>query len=140
MPRYGCDAITDDGTCFNHFTSSGVNWENARQRCISWGYDLASVKNPQENSLLFGTRSSSSSTRCWIGLNDISSEGTFVWSDGSDSLYRKWKVPEPNNYKNEDCVHFWDATKIWNDFPCTNMLTCFFCSTNGENTVILIFK
>ena len=110
VPRYGCDVITDDGSCFSYFTSSGVNWENARQKCISWGYDLASVKDPQENSLLDATRTSSSPTGCWIGLNDRSSEGTFVWSDGSDSLYRNWQVDQANNYReSQDCARFLES-------------------------------
>ena len=132
-PTYGCDAITDDGTCFTHFTSSKISWYIARQQCISLGYNLATVKNPQENSLLYSTRTSSSSTDCWIGLNDENSEGTFVWPDGSDSLYRNWRVGQPDDYRNaEDCVHFWDKAD-WNDRSCTHTLACFFCSTSGKN-------
>ena len=46
---------------------------------------------------------------CWIGFNDAAREGTFVWSDGSESDYTNWNQidyhndqgggcgPEPNN-------------------------------------------
>ena len=95
------------------------------------------MKNPQENSLLYATRSSSSSTHCWIGLNDISSEGTFVWSDGSDALYRNWKVGEPNNHGSEDCVYYRE-NRNWNDLSCTRTRTCLFCSTNGKNLVMMV--
>ena len=138
VPKYGCDALTIDGTCFSHFTSSGVNWENARKKCTSWGYDLASLKNYQEDTLLYGTRSSSSSSGCWFGLNDRSREGTFVWSDGSDSLYINWNANEPNSKGgNEDCGEIWGITN-WNDLTCAWNLQCYFCSTKGKNTVKII--
>ncbi|KAI6661817.1 Phosphatidylinositol phosphatase PTPRQ-like isoform X2 [Oopsacas minuta] len=129
-PSYGCDAITNGGTCFSYFTtSSGVSWENARQRCNSWGYDLATVTSSQENSLLYNTRSSSSSADCWIGLHDLHSEGSYVWSGGSYSSYRNWNDGEPNNLYDEDCVHFFDSI-YWNDLLCTLTLNCYFCSAN----------
>ena len=140
VPTYGCDAITDDGTCFSYFTStSRINWETARQRCLLWGYDLASVKNSQENSLLYATRSTSNSVNCWIGLNDRSSEGLYVWSDGSNSLYRNWRFGEPNNQENEDCVHFFNNVD-WNDKSCTYTVSCFFCSSTGKNTLMILSR
>ena len=92
------------------------------------------MKSSQENTLLYATRSSSSSTDCWIGLNDISSEGIFVWSDGSDSLYRNWGRRQPNNDRGVgDCVsHYNDPD--WRDRPCTETPTCYFCGTNGKKT------
>ena len=43
---------------------------------------------------------------CWIGINDLSSEGTYVWIDGSDSTYRHWNPGEPhaNSYSIYDAV------------------------------------
>ena len=132
-PRYGCDAITDDGTCFIHYTSSGSSWHNAKRSCISRGYNLATVKNPRENYILYSTRYSSSSKDCWIGLSDINNEGEFVWSDGSTDYYRNWHDHEPNHLKYEDCVHFWGGA-TWNDRPCSHIYNCYFCSTNGKKT------
>ena len=69
---------------------------------------------------------------CWIGLNDIDNENTFVWADGSSSTYRKWNSGEPNDSGgNEDCVHIF-GTEYWNDIPCTHTLGCYFCSSTGE--------
>ena len=90
------------------------------------------MKSSQENTLLYATRSSSSSTDCWIGLNDISSEGIFVWSDGSDSLYRIWGRRQPNNdFGIGDCVSHYNGPD-WRDRRCTDSPTCYFCSTNGK--------
>ena len=50
----------------------------------------------------------------WIGLNDLDSEGTYVFSDGtpmSEHWYiSNWAEGEPNNNNNEDCVVF--ATSV----------------------------
>ncbi|XP_071485675.1 echinoidin-like [Diadema antillarum] len=69
----------------------------------------------------------------WFGLNDIDSEGTFVWSDGSPVDYTKWIPGQPTNYGgNEDCGHMWyrdaqtDTTRDWNDAPCSSEVS-FIC-------------
>ena len=79
------------------------------------------------------TRSNSSSTQCWIGLNDIKNEGIFVWSDGSGSFYRNWGYNQPNNdYGVGNCVSLWHIPD-WRDRPCADLPTCYFCRTNGED-------
>ena len=44
----------------------------------------------------------------WVGLNDIATEGTFVWDDGeplSDEMNQYiWDDGQPNNNGNEDCA------------------------------------
>ena len=66
-----------------------------------------------------------------VGLNDIGTEGTFVWSDGSNSSYRNWISGEPNNAGDEDCAHSQPIT--WNDLPCSQPVACYYCSLlNGE--------
>ena len=34
---------------------------------------------------------------CWIGANDLETEGTFVWSDGTELDYTNWYPGQPNN-------------------------------------------
>ena len=120
-----CDAVSSDGICYSYFSGSNINWNSARSKCIAWGGDLATVKSYDDNSLMYNTAPAGSS--CWIGLNDIASENTFVWADGSTSTYRLWGGSEPNNYGNEDCTHTF-YSKYWNDLPCTRGLSCYFCS------------
>ena len=63
-------------------------------------------------------------TDWWIGLNDHSSEGRFVWTTGEATSYTAWSPGEPNNSyldgSAENCVHIgWYApTSAWNDFGC----------------------
>ncbi|KAI6660002.1 hypothetical protein LOD99_14343 [Oopsacas minuta] len=128
VPTTGCDVVTNDGTCFSYFTSTGTNWADARLQCVVSGYDLATVTSTEENTLMYGTLTDST-VRCWIGLNDINAEGTYIWADGSDSAYRNWAPGEPNSNGNEDCVQTFGNPK-WNDLRCTNLLMCYFCSTH----------
>ena len=71
-------------------------------------------------------------TNCWIGLNDIDNEGTFVWADGSGSTFRFWASGQPNDDQdNQDCVETYGDVS-WNDLPCDYTVTCYFCSKAGE--------
>ena len=66
-----------------------------------------------------------------MGLIDINNDNTFVWTDGSSSTYRFWSSGQPDNSGGaEDCVGTW-IDEHWNDYPCSYILYCYFCSTTG---------
>ena len=132
VPSSGCNLITSENKCFSYFNHSSINWNDARVNCQIWGGDLASIASADENAAVDSIRSSSIDGSCWIGLNDIETEGTFVWSDGSNSSYRNWAGSAPNNTGgNEDCAHVEPIT--WNDLTCNISLPCYYCSLlNGE--------
>ena len=65
----------------------------------------------------------SQSTKFWIGINDLGTEGTFQYTTGGDLVYTNWANGEPNNanFDGEDCVETYsDAT--WNDQHCTDQI------------------
>ena len=71
---------------------------------MSRGYDIATVTSIEENTLMYSTATDSSI--CWIGLNDIDTEGVYVWADGSYSHYAPWYSGQPDDYeRSEDCVN-----------------------------------
>ena len=60
-----------------------------------------------------------------LGL-DLTTE---VWTNKEINSFRLWAPQQPNDWKNEDCVHTLGAKYgyNWNDVPCTNChnYTCF---------------
>ncbi|XP_022806257.1 uncharacterized protein LOC111343357 [Stylophora pistillata] len=59
----------------------------------------------------------------WIGLNDVTTEGDFLWPDGSHVTYEKWHANEPNNaYKYQDCVQMLISDGTWEDTSCGKRL------------------
>ena len=65
---------------------------------------------------------STSWTSCvlYIGGNDLSVEGNFVWSsDGRPLSYTNWSPVEPNsNTADDDCIVMIYSGGRWADFGC----------------------
>ena len=114
-----------DGFCY--FTSSAcAAWLTAASNCSAMGSSLVTVHNHEENVYI---QHRHHGERSWIGLNDRSVEGSFVWINTELSGFRVWAPKQPNNFKNEDCVHTLGAKHDyeWNDVPCDSCFnyTCF---------------
>ena len=59
----------------------------------------------------------------WIGLNDVSSEGTFLWPDGTHVTYTKWSSKPRDNQNNyQDCVRMIADKGAWDDTGCAKQL------------------
>ena len=58
-----------------------------------------------------------SNSGTWIGLNDRTTEGTFVWQNGSALGYLNW-LGEPSGGSSENCGNFRQATGFWRDGNC----------------------
>ena len=113
------------GYCY--FTSSTCSsWPTAKKKCIEMGSHLATVHNQEENVYIQHRHNGEKS---WIGLNDRSVEGSFVWTNKGTSSFRFWAPNQPNNYTDQDCVHTLGAKNeyTWNDVSCDNCFkfTCF---------------
>ncbi len=61
----------------------------------------------------------------WIGLNDLDTEGTFVWEDNTPLGFTSWKPGDPNNMWNlEHCVEVnYEQRGYWNDIGCGDLKT-----------------
>ena len=82
------------------------SWHESRQYCRNWGGDLAvhGVKTMQNRQKLM--ENFSKGRYVWIGVNDIASEGNWMWVNGkrassSDIIWASW---EPNGGDDHDCV------------------------------------
>lgn len=136
-----CDGIVDLEECPCSFDSregrvflfcaERLSWAGALEACRSLGYDLASVRDIQENAWVSRRSSDFMLEDVWIGLNDIRDGGVFVWSNGDPSSFRFWNDGQPNNRNDQDCteIHTQDDWALtWNDEECEEAQS-FVCST-----------
>lgn len=90
---------------------------DARSWCQARNGQLASVGSSAENTAITGMFSGGETV--WIGGNDVVTEGTWVWEDGSPWSYINWASGEPNNVGNEDCLALRTFDAFWNDSACS---------------------
>ncbi|GAB0184746.1 macrophage mannose receptor 1-like [Grus japonensis] len=81
-------------------------WREARISCNGSNGDLASIHNPEEHAFILSQLGYKAVDELWIGLNDLSTQMYFEWSDGTPVTYTKWLPGEPTHAINgrEDCV------------------------------------
>ncbi len=95
---------------------SGVSWTDAEAEAIDLGGHLVTINDAAENAWILSAfpGGGANDFYVWIGLNDVASEGTFVWSSGEPVTYTNWFTGEPNDFNGiEDYVHIYN-------FPSTN--------------------
>lgn len=115
------------------------NWTEAKNMCRAAGLQMAKVTTLAEHLEIVaaaeyflgpkknGTRFWANENWFWIGLNDLSQEGNFTWSDGENfdhsADWIEWKGPQPDNSLNhglggQDAVAIskwgdWDDSFSW---------------------------
>lgn len=121
---YACPmgSLESNGKCLV-VSNMMAAWTPARDACRSMGGDLATIHDAAENqALLANIYGKVAAPYVWIGLNDMDSEGNFVWSDGSPADYRNWFPGDPTNggmAGPENCVALGTtAYRMWNDATC----------------------
>jgi hypothetical protein len=112
----------DDCTLFQRSGSAywlcdGGRWTDVQPLCASFGANLASIQDADEN--LFLTLMGDGNTN-WIGLNDIGNEGVFTWVDGAPVEYTNWVDGiEPGVELDYNCAGV-DSQGEWHSLNCTN--------------------
>lgn len=137
--------------CYRYI-STEATWNGARQICSeltnSNGYTtprLASIHSKDENDFLYNYwvfsrneippyviyNSNTEYPGVFIGLNDVQTEGTFRYTDGTPYDFSNFLPGEPNNCcGGEDAVHFWDGPGHfggWNDLAVDTWTFPSFC-------------
>ncbi|MCB0693121.1 MAG: HYR domain-containing protein [Lewinellaceae bacterium] len=83
-------------------TNSLFQWTNGQAFAASYGGHLASIGSSAENQYLSGVLQL---PEAFIGLNDLSVEGQFVWASLQPFNFSNWEIGQPQNINgNEDVV------------------------------------
>ena len=83
------------------------SWYQARQYCLDRGQNLASF-HELETAVLAGWYFLGlvGVTEAWIGLNDIETEGTYAWTDGTSVDFEHFVIDFPHDWDEYlDCVY-----------------------------------
>ena len=106
------------------------------QRQCTGGYTLANIPSAEVNTFI---TTLVGGVDAWIGLNDKTTEGTYLWSDGSAlGTYKNWKTNQPNSdssvRESQDCVKIeGDNAGVWDDVLCSKTLV-FVCEASVPST------
>ena len=90
--------------------------------CKSLGRQLVEPTSASANSEVTALAKAKGVSRFWIGIHDITNEGTFTYeSNGQPIGYKNWNYGEPNDWgSGEDCAEIYVNTGKWNDLSCNN--------------------
>jgi len=120
----GCSfLLAADGASYFAYCSMGVTWAAARTACTAFGagVDLAIIDVDADQVALIGLVAGDT----WIGMDDQTEEGHWVWVDGSDALvggapvgYDGWAPTQPAGGNAENCGELDPLQPGWADSPC----------------------
>ncbi|XP_032763279.1 C-type lectin domain family 4 member D isoform X2 [Rattus rattus] len=95
-------------------------WHESERNCSGMSSHLVTINTEAEQN--FVTQLLDEQSSYFLGLSDEKVEGQWEWVDKTPFNPNMvfWKVGEPNDYTEEDCVVLvYDQDKwVWNDFPC----------------------
>ena len=109
-------------------TPGRQSWQKSQQYCQNWGGNLAvyGVQSMENRKTLI--RILPINYLFWIGLNDIASEGNWIWVNGerANSSEIIWSQPPDNYAGNEDCVVLhggptFSGAGLAGDVPCSSI-------------------
>ncbi|MFN3200918.1 MAG: lectin-like protein [Bradymonadia bacterium] len=127
LAETGCSYQVSPAGIAYLYCGESVAWNTARERCQTYGGDIAVIENADENTFLEGITNQST----WIGFTDAETEGTFLWVDGVVREYTNWNNNEPNDSGGaEDCAEILNSG-LWNDNRCENTRP-FLCVASGD--------
>ena len=123
------EEVETDGQYVGLKTVWTVDWDGAETFCENhYGTNLASVHSSSQNTQAHNTvYTTYGNVRIWIGLNDVTTDGSWEWTDSTSYDYDLWNTGEPNGGTSENCVHFTTTGGAWNDLSCTNRESYFVC-------------
>ncbi|XP_073714052.1 uncharacterized protein [Misgurnus anguillicaudatus] len=115
---------------YYYISTEKLNWMQSRDYCVRTGGQLVKIPSKKVQDYLASFLKAS----YWIGLNDLDTEGRWMWVDnttlsGETFWYRRANQPaEPDNWKFEDpngencaCLDIEGEKLSWYDSSCLNL-------------------
>jgi len=111
------------GTKCYTYTAAPTTWLDALTSCLAAGGALAKIESAAEQTAAIAL---TGGTNTWIGLSDISTEGTFTWADGAAlGSYTAWSgagggqpTSDGVTVSDQHCVQLRAVDGEWNDVKC----------------------
>ena len=124
------------GADYAHFERPGCrpDWEDAKTVCEGYGAKLASVLSQEVLDELLNVFSDSITTDMFLGLNDKSNEGTFVWEKGEAFAWSNWKNNHPKDDSSKNCVKM-KTNGEWQDVSCSEIQSGVLCMKGTSTSV-----
>ena len=118
--------------CYKYVPSAG-SWITAKAACqADGGAWLATIPNEAVQGFIDSLLADSGAVSTWIGLNDQSVEGSFVWDHGETVSYTNWSPSNPDNTDGiEACVAILSESNQWNDAWCSGQYSGYLCERNA---------
>ncbi|XP_056598064.1 C-type lectin domain family 4 member D-like [Triplophysa dalaica] len=131
-----------DRNCY-FFSSEKQTWFESRRSCEDLDAHLITINEEKEHVFI----ASHIKESFWIGLNDLDTEGRWVWVNnqtlnetGVQFWHKRNSSSEPDNWKGQDpsgenCVCLGDVLKppnIWFDVSCRHVLK-FICEKKNTS-------
>lgn len=115
-----CEVELNYGGNTYFISETTKSWTDAQAACEGMGGYLFTTNNEAENLYFYNLLAPG--RRYWMGFNDRSVEGAFVWTSGALNGFTKWASGEPNDAGGEDCTVFgyYDGG-LWNDLSCSTL-------------------
>ena len=124
------------------FCPHAVTRSEAKSICDDAGLSLLDIGDEDENDWLLATAeaqptsgATSDSSLRWLGLNDIDSEGSWVWDDGSEPTYTNRSPGWDSEGAERDCAALVVETPnpedtpdgTWHPMLCDDVSLAFVC-------------
>ena len=99
------------------------SWPDAEDNCQSLNSHLVDIRDANEDNFVINavTSAMGKASYFWIGLNDLETNGTFVYTSGALVTYTSYGLGQPSviseDGTEENCFEI-TASREWNDKYC----------------------
>uniref|UniRef100_A0A672G4Y9 Mannose receptor C-type 1 n=1 Tax=Salarias fasciatus TaxID=181472 RepID=A0A672G4Y9_SALFA len=119
----GWDTEPVTGAQYQRNLQSALTWHQARKSCQQQGADLLSIVELHEQSYISAGLTSHLGAPLWIGLNSLTSETGWQWSNGNPFRYLNWAPGHPSSEPGLSCATLNPAkASKWETSACSKKL------------------